>query len=733
MDCLDMEKLYSYILEQMTGEEIKNIGEHIRACESCKERKKELEEDIEKIKCFLKNYDWDSSDEDKDDSSPEDIPHISLRSDRIPGKSQDMFSTTGIDREKEKSSMKSFLHGKNSDWKLRKLQIKLLYLTFLKEIFYRTWTPARKLAFAGICILIVIFSFLLFLPGPIHRSFLAYKYGIESTLSSQNPGPLYNMGLLKRDEGKIFESRDLLQKAYLLNNNYSVSYYDFGEGYYGKLKKIVIFSGEDDNEDMLYGISSSAGSKLSLVRTLSPGAVETFRDIKKEDIFEDACRAAGRLGGDYLLFMDGLSSCDDEWSLEYTLVKLSGHKIISKALLTAPSLAGLEFKLVYEVAKILCGNLTEMEEDIIKKYSFTSEKAFELYLEGKGHYYRYTEEDNERAIELFRQAIELEPESPLIYSALADALIQEYGLFSDNDPDLLNQSRDYANKALAGDPLLAEGHKSLGLIFIYEGKKEEAIGEYKKALEINENYTEAYINLGMLYLNEKELDKASEMFKQALYTNESSPEAHKELANSYFLKEDFNKAIDSYRQALHIGFLNAHSLFQTYNNLSLCYRYRGMYKEALKNMKEALTLKPNYGPLYFEIAEAFRLNGDKKEALENYRLYLEYEPEGKYRERTEITIKLMEENKGRVDGLVVSHKGEPLSALKVIFKKNSSSFGSYEGPVDERGFYSLTLPEGNYKYVEVRSEEKVFPVKSMPELDIRGGCLESFDIYLNNN
>ena len=46
-----------------------------------------------------------------------------------------------------------------------------------------------------------------------------------------------------------------------------------------------------------------------------------------------------------------------------------------------------------------------------------------------------------------------------------------------------------------------EAHCNLGVIFREQGRLEEAIGAYQKALSINPNFAEVYNNLGFIYLS----------------------------------------------------------------------------------------------------------------------------------------------------------------------------------------------------------------------------------------
>jgi tetratricopeptide (TPR) repeat protein len=583
--------------------------------------------------------------------------------------------------------------------------------------------------------MIVLFIPLICLTGfpareNITKKFLNIKYGIEAKIYPNDPVTAYNLGLMRREDNPE-EARKLIKKAYLLNHNYAVSYYDLGKASLPKLKKIVIFS-NSQNDYITQGMSFSVRDKLSLIKTLSPVSGELWNEINEQKNLEEACKTAAGLGGNYLLFLNNLYLKNNQWNLNYTLIEIIGKKVIASGILVSPSIVQIQINLVMEIAKTLTGNLTEMEEKILKKLP-CNPRTFELYLEGKGHYYRYVEEDNRRAIELFQEAIRLEPDFAPAYAALADSLTQQYGLFNDRKEAVIKQSIEYAQKALSIDPSLAEAYKSLGLSFSYQGKKDEGIKEYKKALLLNENYTEVYINLAMIFLNERDLDKAFNMLQEAVKTNSSSSEAHKELAGYYLIKRNYEKAIKEYEIAIDTGFLNKHSLFQSYSNIALCYKLEGNREKAVLFLEKALSVNPDNGITYFELGEIFNITGEEEKAIRYYRDYLKVEPSGKFSIRARTTLKLLEGKKGKIEGLVIGQSGENISGLKIIYRKKSPLSEEFISITDKRGFYTITLPCGIYNYTEVRRDKKSILQKELHEVKVLPGQIKNLDLYLRDD
>jgi tetratricopeptide (TPR) repeat protein len=65
-------------------------------------------------------------------------------------------------------------------------------------------------------------------------------------------------------------------------------------------------------------------------------------------------------------------------------------------------------------------------------------------------------------------------------------------------------------------PDLAEGHAVLGFCYFYSAKKDSAIEEYKRAVELKPSFFYFYYDLALIYLDRANYYAAHELFKKAL-------------------------------------------------------------------------------------------------------------------------------------------------------------------------------------------------------------------------
>ncbi len=75
----------------------------------------------------------------------------------------------------------------------------------------------------------------------------------------------------------------------------------------------------------------------------------------------------------------------------------------------------------------------------------------------------------------------------------------------------------------------AEAHNNLGNALTDQGKLDEAVAAYRKALELKPDYAEAHNNLGLALMNQGKLDEAVTAYRKALELEPDHANAHNNL------------------------------------------------------------------------------------------------------------------------------------------------------------------------------------------------------------
>jgi adenylate cyclase len=121
----------------------------------------------------------------------------------------------------------------------------------------------------------------------------------------------------------------------------------------------------------------------------------------------------------------------------------------------------------------------------------TETAAYELYLRGRQHLHRILRGDLNAAADLFRRAIELDPEYGPAYAGLATAHSTLCEWFGANETDLAGAERA-SQRALELSPDLAEAHVARGCALSLMKRYEDASKEFEQSIRLNPNLFDAY-------------------------------------------------------------------------------------------------------------------------------------------------------------------------------------------------------------------------------------------------
>jgi serine/threonine-protein kinase len=177
-----------------------------------------------------------------------------------------------------------------------------------------------------------------------------------------------------------------------------------------------------------------------------------------------------------------------------------------------------------EIAHGLRLQLTGREEQMLTRRHSADPRAYELYLKGRFQWNKRNADGMYKAIELFNQAIEIDPQYASAYAGLADC----YNLLDiwANLPtsETFPRAKAAAQKALAIDDQLAEAHTSLAYaIHTYERDWPAAEREYKRAIALNANYATAHQWYAEFLSANGRFDEAETEGRKALELDPMSP------------------------------------------------------------------------------------------------------------------------------------------------------------------------------------------------------------------
>ncbi len=243
--------------------------------------------------------------------------------------------------------------------------------------------------------------------------------------------------------------------------------------------------------------------------------------------------------------------------------------------------------------------------------SVVNPQAYETYLQGRYYWNKRSSEALTKSIELFQQAVALDPKLAVAYAGLADG----YSILgSDVLPAEVAQTRarQAASKAIALDPSVAEGHAAKALVaFYYDWDWKTAGTEFETALRLNPNYATAH-QWYSYYL--EAMEQSPEALHEAQRAQELDPlslSINTTLAGKYLANQQYDQAMAIDKRVLEMdpNFVPAH------RSLARVYEAKKMWPEAIEELKKEVDLSQENTRALADLACGFGLAGDRTEAL----------------------------------------------------------------------------------------------------------------------
>jgi tetratricopeptide (TPR) repeat protein len=274
-----------------------------------------------------------------------------------------------------------------------------------------------------------------------------------------------------------------------------------------------------------------------------------------------------------------------------------------------------------------------------------------------------------KATEEYRLAIEADPSSEFLTSSLAELYVKT-GRIADAVKE--------AQEIIKRDPKNLEAHKLLGRIYLRSlgdmpgGNGSDnilklAIDQYEQIVKLDPDSVDDHLLLGRLYRLNNDMQKAEGELKTAIKLDPSSEEAVTTLAMLYTDEGDTAHALkvlssipDSARSA------------KLYSALGAAYEQRKDYKDAIDAYKHAIVLDRDNLDAIRGLAENYLNDGQLEQALEQYKVIADSNPEDAqtyvrmaeiYRREGKYDLAL--ENLKRADTLVPDTMDVPYSMAAV--------------------------------------------------------------------
>lgn len=276
------------------------------------------------------------------------------------------------------------------------------------------------------------------------------------------------------------------------------------------------------------------------------------------------------------------------------------------------------FAIQEEIAKQISENLRlhlagDKQKLLAKRYTENTE-AYELYLKGRFFFNKRTEEDTQKAIDYYQQAIARDPDDALAYAGLADAYaVLGFPLGAIAPRETMPKAREAALHALAIDNTLGEAHASLAYVtFFYDWNWQVAEQEFKRALELNPNNADTHHWYSHYLMSQDRIDESLRESRRALELSPLDLIVNIHLGWHYLYARQYDAALDQMNKVVDMD----RNFAQAYPWLGLIDEQKGKYPEAIAAFQRAIDLFPGGSTqTQAELGHAYAVSGKKEQAL----------------------------------------------------------------------------------------------------------------------
>lgn len=280
---------------------------------------------------------------------------------------------------------------------------------------------------------------------------------------------------------------------------------------------------------------------------------------------------------------------------------------------------GIQEKVSKKIVASLQLKLTPKEKKALSERATLNSEAHDANLRAREFLLRYTKSYLLLAIDIFQNAIDLDPKYATAYAGMSEACALLYETH-DRNPSWLEKAEASSLKALIYDPTSSEAYSALGLVYYNKNSLKEALIAVQKAISFDPDNFFAYWIRGRLY---RMMDKDTEAildFNKVLDLCRDFHSAYGDLQMSYEkLKDKENLEITIKRAA---AFYPSYLLrypddARAHQFYAFTLKRLGRLEEAKEEMNKGTNVNPNDLIIIYNAACFYALIGDNKTSIAN--------------------------------------------------------------------------------------------------------------------
>jgi adenylate cyclase len=375
-------------------------------------------------------------------------------------------------------------------------------------------------------------------------------------------------------------------------------------------------SGDPDQEYFSDGLTEEIITALSKVHKLfviARNSTFSYKDkpVKVQQVGEE-------LGVRYVL-EGSVRKAGDRVRITAQLVDaLTGHHLWAERYdRDLKDIFALQDEITMKILTALRVRLTEGEQARVYDRVTGNLDCFMKVLEGNSYFFRFNEDDNTAARQMFEEAFALDPQSPMAHTMLGWTHQMDVWFGSSESPEKsMERASELAQKAIALDETQDSPHSLLCHMYLMKRQYEEAIAEGERAVTLSPNGANAHAHLAVTLNYVGRREEAIALFKKAIRLNPMPPNWYLfSLGDAYCLTGQYEEAIATLQKALK---RNPDDLI-AHITLAISYSMGGREEEARAQAAEVLRIDPKFSLEYFAKTLPYKNHTDTQLAIDALR------------------------------------------------------------------------------------------------------------------
>ncbi|MBC7899443.1 MAG: tetratricopeptide repeat protein, partial [Saprospiraceae bacterium] len=347
----------------------------------------------------------------------------------------------------------------------------------------------------------------------------------------------------------------------------------------------VNVGGDPEEEYLSDGISEALINNLSRLPRLKVIARTSSFQYKGKEI--DPREVAKELGVEVIV-TGSVTRRGDNMNISVEMINAADKTRIwgETYSRTATDTQNIQEEITRMVSENLRPRLEGGQHQQIAKSETKSSQAYDMHLRGWFLMRRGGQANLNQAIELFEQAIAIDPNYARAYASLSIAFSNIYGLGLGDQNEFRPKQEVAVRKAVELDPNLEDARNALAVFLTRNFQWVEAEQEFKRAIEINQNFAGARANYARLLSSTKRHEQAVAETRRAIEIDPLRAEVYSVLPEMLTYARRYDEAIDAAKKAIEMnpkepsGFLR----------LADAYSHKKMYPEAVAADRRSVEL-----------------------------------------------------------------------------------------------------------------------------------------------